>query len=139
MVTNKDARNLLNWLSKQNLIQLQEVPRGTGRVNDNSKSYFLWYVDRRRRRDALLASCYQLLSNLHTRREEEIVKRADLIHKLERTDVQEDPALLSDLERTQLEELEWKIEALDVAIQRADEDVFVLRDLPGLIPELTVS
>lgn len=55
-------------------------------------------------------------------------KRAALIRKLKRTDVQEDDSLLNDVEKRAKEECEVLEDKLEVSMMRLDEVILLLRD-----------
>jgi hypothetical protein len=65
---------------------------------------------------------------VYERKQFETEQRRTLLHKLERTDVKEDPDLLSDDEKAELEKFRRLIRCLDAHILRLDEHVTLLRD-----------
>lgn len=129
-MTSKDVRELCLRLLSNSLIELQEVPRTAN--HDPSRTFFLFYVDFRKLCSQLLEDLYKAQANIQARKAEEYRKHQTLLEKSSRSDVKEDPKLLSVWERRDLEALERKMEALTVGELRIEADVFVLNDLPWL-------
>merc|ERR1711879_73243 len=73
MVNPDQGREILNAMTCQCLISLQEVPRGL-----NIPSFWLYYVDPKRAEMAVLQSIYQAILNLRIRFRVESAKVAPL-------------------------------------------------------------
>ncbi|TNY22295.1 hypothetical protein DMC30DRAFT_445354 [Rhodotorula diobovata] len=122
----KEAREVLGRLSAAQLIEPQEVPRTADRAP--SRTLYLWFVDFNKVVTALIGHHYKALANVQAQRQHQLELRRGLVDKRERTDVRNDPGLLTKRDKEQLEELDKTLEALAVAEQRLDEQLFVLRE-----------
>ncbi|GAA5898407.1 DNA-directed RNA polymerase III subunit C82 [Sporobolomyces salmoneus] len=122
----KEAREVLARLSNARLIEPQEVPRSADRAP--SRTLYLWYVDFNRTVTSLIAHHYKALANIQAQRFEQLERKRGLVEKRERTDVRENEALLTNRDREDAEELDWKLEALATAEMRIDKQLFVLRE-----------
>ncbi|GAA6043271.1 hypothetical protein JCM8097_003026 [Rhodosporidiobolus ruineniae] len=122
----KDAREVLGRLSSSGFIEPQEVPRSADR--NPSRTLYLWFVDFNKVTSSLVDHFYKALGNVQAQRQEQLEKRRGLVEKRERTDVRENEALLTARDRESIHELDQTLEALAVAEQRIDEQLFVLRE-----------
>ncbi|GAA5820142.1 hypothetical protein JCM3770_005389 [Rhodotorula araucariae] len=122
----KEAREVLGRLSANGLIEPQEVPRTADRAP--SRTLYLWFVDFNKVVTALIAHHYKALANVQAQREHQLALRRGLVDKRERSDVRENDALLTKRDHEAIVELEQTLEALAVAEQRLDEQLFVLRE-----------
>ncbi|GAA5858235.1 hypothetical protein JCM8547_005703 [Rhodosporidiobolus lusitaniae] len=123
----KDAREVLGRLSNAGFIEPQEIPRSADRAP--SRTLYLWFVDFNKVVTALVGHHYKALANLQAQRAHQADKRKALVEKRERTDVRENEALLTKRDLEMIQELDQTMEALAVAEQRIDEQLFVLREL----------
>lgn len=126
----KDVRLLCTKLLAASLIELQEVPKTADRAP--SRTFHLFFVDFGKLCAHFLESLYQAQANVMARKAAERAKMEALIEKSARTDVKNDPKLLTPFEREQLRGLERKLGALETAVLRIESDVFVLKELPWL-------
>lgn len=122
----KDAREVLGRLSAAGLIEPQEVPRSADRAP--TRTIYLWFVDFNKVVTALVAHHYKALANVQAQRQHQLERRRGLVDKRERTDVRENDQLLSKRDQEAIVDLDQRLEALAVAEQRLDEQLFVLRD-----------
>ncbi|OCB84153.1 hypothetical protein A7U60_g8829 [Sanghuangporus baumii] len=123
------VRPLLSLLSAESLISIQEVPKGADR--NPQRTIYLWYVDLQKAYTVLLGNFYKTLYNIETRRraeKDDTAVRA-VLEKSERSDVREDPSLLSRFEREVLRAWEERRDKLTILEMRVEEAVFILRDL----------
>ena len=97
-------------------------------------TYWFRYVDLHKAYAVAIGNLYKTLYNVNSRRraEEEDVTVQAVLQKCQRTDVQEDPSLLSRIERETLRAWEEKRDKLLVLEMRVEEAVFILRDLAVL-------
>ncbi|GAA5989633.1 hypothetical protein JCM11641_002907 [Rhodosporidiobolus odoratus] len=123
----KDARSILGRLSSSGFIEPQEIPRSADRAP--SRTLYLWFVDFNKVVTSLVSHHYKALANLQAQRVFQLKKRQGLVEKRERTDVREDQGLLSKRDLEMVRELDQTLEALAVAEQRIDEQLFVLREM----------
>lgn len=65
---------------------------------------------------------------MQAQRQHQLELRRGLVDKMERTDVRKDDSLLTKRDQEGIVELEQTLEALAVAEQRLDEQLFVLRE-----------
>ncbi|GAA6024508.1 hypothetical protein JCM10207_000399 [Rhodosporidiobolus poonsookiae] len=122
----KDAREVLGRLSSAGFIEPQEVPRSADRAP--SRTLYLWFVDFNKVVTALVGHHYKALANVQAQRQHQLERRRGLVEKRERTDVREDESLLSKRDREMIAEMDQTMEALAVAEQRIDEQLFILRE-----------
>ncbi|BGP28188.1 RNA polymerase III subunit C82 [Rhodotorula toruloides] len=122
----KETREVLGRLSSSGLIEPQEVPRSADRAP--SRTLYLWFVDFNKVVTSLIAHHYKALANLQAQRQHQLEERRGLVDKRERTDVRENEALLTKRDQEAIAELDKTMEALAVAEQRLDEQLFVLRE-----------
>ncbi|GAA5833381.1 hypothetical protein JCM11251_003478 [Rhodosporidiobolus azoricus] len=123
----KEAREVLGRLSSSGFVEPQEIPRSADRAP--SRTLFLWFVDFNKVVTSLVSHHYKALANVQSQRQVQVEKRRGLIEKRERTDVRENEELLTKRDREMLQELDQTLEALAVAEQRLDEQLFVLREM----------
>ncbi|BGP21127.1 hypothetical protein JCM10213_008960 [Rhodosporidiobolus nylandii] len=123
----KDAREVLGRLSSSGFVEPQEIPRSADRAP--SRTLFLWFVDFNKVVTSLVAHHYKALANVQAQRQHQLRKRQGLVEKRERTDVREDSSLLTKRDQEAIRELDQTLEALAVAEQRLDEQLFVLREM----------
>ncbi|KAL5529325.1 hypothetical protein ACEPAG_5310 [Sanghuangporus baumii] len=129
MMAATTVRPLLSLLSAESLISIQEVPKGADR--NPQRTIFLWYVDLQKAYTVLLGNFYKTLYNIETRRraeKEDTTVRA-VLEKSERSDVREDPNLLSRFEREVLRAWEGRRDKLTILEMRVEEAAFILGDL----------
>ncbi len=124
-----DVRTLLARLHEANIIELQQIPRGTERAAQ--RMIFFWHIDLSRTYGSLLSSFYKTLANLAQRRAAELERRQALLDRANRTDVKNDLSLLSERDRKELGEMHEVLVQIALAEMRTELNVFVLRDLPG--------
>lgn len=122
----KEAREILSHLSASGLIEPQEVPRSADRAP--SRTIYLWFVDFNKVVTSLVHHHYKALANLQAQRAYQLEQRRGLVDKRERSDVRADPTLLSARDNAAIIELDKILEAIAVAEQRVDEQLFVLRE-----------
>ncbi|POY72143.1 hypothetical protein BMF94_4876 [Rhodotorula taiwanensis] len=122
----KEAREILSHLSASGLIEPQEVPRSADRAP--SRTIYLWFVDFNKVVTSLVHHHYKALANLQAQRAYQLEQRRGLVDKRERSDVRADPTLLSARDNAAIVELDKVLEAIAVAEQRVDEQLFVLRE-----------
>ncbi|GAA5849254.1 hypothetical protein JCM9279_006427 [Rhodotorula babjevae] len=122
----KEAREVLGRLSAAQLIEPQEVPRTADRAP--SRTLYLWFVDFNKVVTSLIGHHYKALANVQAQRQHQLELRRGLVDKMERTDVRKDDSLLTKRDQEGIVELEQTLEALAVAEQRLDEQLFVLRE-----------
>ncbi|KAI5481085.1 hypothetical protein MNV49_006271 [Pseudohyphozyma bogoriensis] len=121
----KEARECLGKLTAAALIEQQEVPRSADRAP--TRTFFLWFVDYNKVVEALIDHQYKALANLQAQKSHQLGLRKALVEKRERSDVREDPKLLSKRDQEQIRELDDKLEALTVAEMRIDKDLFIMQ------------
>lgn len=123
------VRTLLTLLSADTLVTIQEVPKGADR--NPQRTIYLWYVDLQKAYSVLLVNFYKTLYNIGARRraEQEDPTVKAVLAKSERSDVREDPSLLSRVEREVLTAWEERRDKLSVLEMRVEEAVLILRDL----------
>ncbi|KAJ7771765.1 RNA polymerase III subunit RPC82-domain-containing protein [Mycena metata] len=130
MIPGKDVRPLLALMSAESLISTQEVPKSNDR--NPARMFYLWHVDLPKAYSVILGNLYKTLYNIGVRRQaeqEEPMLKA-VLAKRERSDVsQDEAALMSRMELDMIKEWEAKREKLTVLEMRAEESVFILRDL----------
>ncbi|EPQ28295.1 uncharacterized protein PFL1_04122 [Pseudozyma flocculosa PF-1] len=128
LISINETRDICSRLFASSLLGLQEIPKTKDR--DPAKTFFLWFVDEEKCKAWLIDRLYQTLARLGQRRNEEMRRQAPLLRKVERTDVKSDTVgLLSEWERENWHRLEMILQAITVAENRVEMDVFVLRDL----------
>ena len=69
---------------------------------------------------------YQALSNLATRMDKELHDRESLMARLARADVDYDASRLGEVDQQELGRLNLRLEYLKTAMERADEDRYLL-------------
>ena len=131
-IPQKDVREQLGKLAVQGFIDLQEVPKTNDRMT--SRAHLLWFVNEKKCFSLLLKQLYKTAANLRQRRHFEVEQRQTLEDKLSRSDVKENPKLLSEKERADAHALREMLGKLDVQEQRIEQMIFVVRDI-GLAEE----
>lgn len=131
-IPQKDVREQLGKLAVQGFIDLQEVPKTNDRMT--SRAHLLWFVNEKKCFSLLLKQLYKTAANLRQRRQFETEQRQTLEDKLSRSDVKENPQLLSEKERADAHALEEMLAKLEVQEQRIEQMIFVVRDI-GLAEE----
>lgn len=120
-------------LSAFPFIETQEIPKTKDRAPN--KTVFLWYVDLDKCYANLLSRLHESVTKSHYRMALELDKKRAQLEKAERRDIKESGGIESEyftaVEKWELETLELKMEALIVARERLDRDIFILRDLPS--------
>lgn len=139
MIPLREARQILSELQKLSLIDIQEVPKTAAKARNPmfpSADYHLWGIDLRKAYGFLLAGVYKTAANLVQRREKEVEKRAALLAKIDRPDLEgvDVTTFLSVKDQTDLGELNNALTMLSLAETRTDLVTMMLRDLPGGIP-----
>ncbi|TXT13111.1 hypothetical protein VHUM_01512 [Vanrija humicola] len=137
MIPLREARHILSELQKLSLIEIQEVPKtaAKGRNMFPGSDYHLWGIDLRKAYGFLLSGVYKTLANIVQRRSRETEKRAALLAKLDRPDLQGAiEQYLNAKDQTDLAELNNATTMLSLAETRTDLVVMMLRDLPGGVP-----
>lgn len=117
----KEAREALSKLSSLSLIETQEVPRSADRAP--SRTLYLFYTDVPKLTQSLLLHLYKAMANVHAQKRYQLELKRGLVEKRERGR----GAGLTRADLEGLEKLETVLEALEVANQRIDRDVFLLK------------
>jgi DNA-directed RNA polymerase III subunit RPC3 len=128
LVKQKDARTKLAEMQMAGVVDIQEVPRDSGRTT--SRTIFLWYFDVERVSTILLDSIYKNMSRCFQRLDIERRRVQDVLALTERTDLlDEEPEKYMDQEQLNtLHEIEDKEESILGHIGRLDELVAIFRD-----------
>ena len=128
LVKQKDARTKLAEMQMAGVVDIQEVPRDSGRTT--SRTIFLWYFDVERVSTILLDSIYKNMSRCFQRLDIERRRVQDVLALTERTDLlDEQPEKYMDQEQLNtLHEIEDKEESILGHIGRLDELVAIFRD-----------
>jgi DNA-directed RNA polymerase III subunit RPC3 len=128
LVRQKDVRTKLAEMQMAGVVDIQEVPRDSGRTT--SRTIFLWYFDVERVSTILLDSIYKNMSRCFQRLDIERRRVQDVLALTERTDLlDEQPEKYMDTEQlNMLHEIEEKEESLLGHIGRLDELVAIFRD-----------
>jgi DNA-directed RNA polymerase III subunit RPC3 len=128
LVKQKDARTKLAEMQMAGVVDIQEVPRDSGRTT--GRTIFLWYFDVERVSTILLDSIYKNMSRCFQRLDIERRRVQDVLALTERTDLlDEQPEKYMDQEQLNtLHEIEDKEESLLGHIGRLDELVAIFRD-----------
>jgi DNA-directed RNA polymerase III subunit RPC3 len=128
LVKQKDARTKLAEMQMAGVVDIQEVPRDSGRTT--SRTIFLWYFDVERVSTILLDSIYKNMSRCFQRLDIERRRVQDVLALTERTDLlDEKPEKYMDQEQLNtLHEIEDKEESILGHIGRLDELVAIFRD-----------
>lgn len=128
LLTRRDILTKLAQMQMAGIVDIQEVPRDTGRTT--ARTIFLWYFDTERVSNRLLDSVYKCMSRCYQRLEVEKRRARDFIIPTERTDVQHLP-LEEYLEQTTINGfLAFKAteEKIFGEISRLDELIGIFRD-----------
>ncbi|KAI8577106.1 hypothetical protein K450DRAFT_253690 [Umbelopsis ramanniana AG] len=126
MLPAKDTREKLALLCTHGICDIQEVPKSADRAP--SRTIFLWFVSLDKCYQELLIDLYRSIANVRQRIRVELATRQRLLEKMERKDVSENQDLLSAGDKKAIEELNKKVERLEVSAGRLDEMVMVYRD-----------
>jgi DNA-directed RNA polymerase III subunit RPC3 len=128
LVKQKDVRTKLAEMQMAGVVDIQEVPRDSGRTT--SRTIFLWYFDVERVSTILLDSIYKNMSRCFQRLDIERRRVQDVLTLTERTDLlDEQPEKYMVPEQLNvLHEIEAKEESLLGHISRLDELVAIFRD-----------
>ncbi|KAI8989255.1 RNA polymerase III subunit RPC82-domain-containing protein [Pilobolus umbonatus] len=126
MLPPKDTREKLALLNTEGFVEIQEIPRTTDRAP--GRCFYLWYVPLDKCYQELLMNSYKIVCNLQQRKIHELDNRKWLIDKLNRKDVMENPELLSDSEKIEVEKMNKVIERIEVSKSRIDKVIMILRD-----------
>ncbi|KAI9285252.1 RNA polymerase III subunit RPC82 helix-turn-helix domain-containing protein [Umbelopsis sp. AD052] len=126
MLPAKDTREKLALLCTHGICDIQEVPKSADRAP--SRTIFLWFVSLDKCYQELLIDLYRSIANVRQRIRHELATRQRLLEKMERKDVSENQDLLSAGDKKAIEELNKKVERLEVSAGRLDEMVMVYRD-----------
>jgi DNA-directed RNA polymerase III subunit RPC3 len=128
LVKQKDVRTKLAEMQMAGVVDIQEVPRDSGRTT--SRTIFLWYFDVERVSTMLLDSIYKNMSRCFQRLDIERRRVQDVLALTERTDLldeQPEQYMAQDQLNT-LHEIEDKEDSLLGQIGRLDELVAIFRD-----------
>ncbi|KAL7267166.1 RNA polymerase III subunit C82 [Rhizina undulata] len=127
LLKQKETRATLTSLQESGHLELQEVPKTHPPAV--AKTYFLWYHDPERARRILIGDIYKAMSRCIQRTNCEREKRASLLEKWERTDVQANQEeYLSPNEKRELSIWRSREERLLVQLFRLDRMIMILRD-----------
>ncbi|RCH91642.1 RNA polymerase III subunit C82, partial [Rhizopus azygosporus] len=126
MLPATDTREKLMLLNTKGLVEIQEVPRTADRAP--SRCFHLWYVPLEKCFQELLVDSYRVICNIQQRKRQELKLRQRLIEKINRKDVLENPDLLGEGEKKEIEQMNKVLERLEVAKSRMDTVVMILRD-----------
>jgi DNA-directed RNA polymerase III subunit RPC3 len=128
LVKQKDVRTKLAEMQMAGVVDIQEVPRDSGRTTN--RTIFLWYFDVERVSTILLDSLYKNMSRCLQRLDIERRRVQDVLTLTQRTDLlDEDPEKYMVPEQlNMLHEIEDKEESLLGHIGRLDELVAIFRD-----------
>ncbi|KAI9475417.1 MAG: RNA polymerase III subunit RPC82-domain-containing protein [Benjaminiella poitrasii] len=126
MLPPKDTREKLALLKLKSFVEIQEVPKSADRAP--SRCFHLWYVPLEKCYEELLVDCYRSIADLQQRKMYELTVRKRLIDKVNRSDVIENPDLLGEAEKKEIENMEKILERLEVSKARIDNVVMILRD-----------
>ncbi|KAJ3102289.1 hypothetical protein HDU97_000646 [Phlyctochytrium planicorne] len=113
MVTNQNARQNLYKLFQHGMVLLQEVPRTLDHAS--SRTYYLWFVSLGNCVQTLEEISYHTCLNLKLRRVKELSDNHALIEKSQRSDVVEDPTLLTQPEQDGLKHFENQTRMLRIS------------------------
>lgn len=128
MVSGKEARERLYIMLQHGFVHLQEVPKSADHAP--SRTIYLWTIPMDRLKHQFAGDLKKVLVNLMERILHERSKYRLLITKTERSDVAANPAaLLSPLERAQLEALNHVLGRLEFQITRIMTEFIVLAHL----------
>lgn len=123
LMTGKDVRERLYLMMEDSLVQLQEVPRTAAADHAPSRTLYLWAVSSPRRLPfSLRRSTLNMLHNLLLKRKDELYKNSAIITKCSRTDVIEDPSLLTVQEQEDADRLDKRIYSIDQSVMDIAND-----------------
>ncbi|KAG1449141.1 hypothetical protein G6F46_008167 [Rhizopus delemar] len=126
MLPAKDTREKLALLKTKGFVEIQEVPRTADRAP--GRCFHLWYVPLEKCYQEVLVDSYRIICNLQQRKRQELKLRKRLVDKIARKDVMENPDLLGEGEKKEIEQMNKVFERLEVAKSRVDLVVMILRD-----------
>ncbi|KAJ3153818.1 DNA-directed RNA polymerase III subunit RPC3 [Geranomyces variabilis] len=126
LVPLKTARHCLYAMHNAGLAFIQDVPKTLD--HSAARTFFLWYVSIPKSTTQLAQSAYHALANLKRRRATEIEARALLIEKMNRTDIIEGDAQLSESEAAAVENLNRVVDQLIGSEIRMAEMLMVLEE-----------
>ncbi|KAI9248910.1 hypothetical protein BY458DRAFT_445574 [Sporodiniella umbellata] len=126
MLPAKDTREKLALLMTKGFVEIQEVPRTADRAP--GRCFYLWYVPAEKCYSEVLVDAYRIVCNLQQRKQHELRIRERLVNKMNRKDVLENPDLLSDPEKKEIEQMKKVMERLEVAKARIGSVIMILRD-----------
>ncbi|KAI8074565.1 hypothetical protein BC940DRAFT_329112 [Gongronella butleri] len=89
----------------------------------------VWHLDTEHAYAQLLVDVYTTIMRLQMRRQHERDACTNLLAKQDRDDVRENQDLLDDKDKANLDALDAKEERIDVAIERLDSMILLLRDI----------
>lgn len=123
LMTGKDVRERLYLMMEDSLVQLQEVPRTAAADHAPSRTLYLWAISSPRRLpSSLRRSTLNMLHNLLLKRKDELQKNSAIITKCSRTDVIEDPSLLTVQEQEDADRLDKRIYSIDQSVMDIAND-----------------
>ncbi|KAM0127007.1 hypothetical protein ACHAO1_009760 [Botrytis cinerea] len=127
LIKQQDSRTTLVNMQMHGMVDIQEVPRDTGRMI--VRTIHLWFCDEDRVTSLLLDRTYKAMSRCLQRLDVEKRRKANIIALSERTDVQgQEEAFLRPEQMNQLREIRAKEEDLLGQICRLDELVGIFQD-----------
>src|ERR1700709_1546780 len=118
MLPAKDTREKLALLCTHGICDIQEVPKSADRAP--SRTFFLWFVNLEKCYQELLMDIYRSIANVRQRTRHELAARQRLLEKMERKDVSENQDLLSAADKKAIEDLNKKVEKLEISVARLD-------------------
>ncbi|KAJ3218853.1 RNA polymerase III subunit C82 [Dinochytrium kinnereticum] len=123
MVSHRIWRLLYN---KGKLDEKEEVPRTMDHAP--ARTYYLWFVSLSKCIQTMVEISHRSLMNLKLRRSKQVVEMAPLLDKSKRSDVVEDPSLLTEMERTALQKFRDQLNMMRVSELRLETALLVLKD-----------
>ncbi|KAG0130216.1 RNA polymerase III subunit RPC82-domain-containing protein [Tuber indicum] len=127
LLKQKEIRSILTGLQESGYLHLQEVPKTS--IPQISRTYFLWFHDPDRAIQSLVTDTYKAMSRAIQRTNVERAKRASLLEKWERSDVQANvEEYLTTSEKRELEIWLSREEKLLGQLMRLDRTMMILRD-----------
>ncbi|CAG8637023.1 3669_t:CDS:2 [Paraglomus brasilianum] len=124
MLTQADARKIIDQLFVEGLVELQEVPKAADRAP--SRTYYLWYAEPERCYQKILTCLYRTLGNIHEQRMYEKEGYARLIERRAIARLRSTMHLMTPEEKEQLRIFDQSMERLDVAALRIVNLVMIL-------------
>jgi DNA-directed RNA polymerase III subunit RPC3 len=124
----KATREALYLLLRGGFAHIQDVPK-TQTDRSAQKTFFLWYVDLTKSREALLDYCYKTIHRMRQRRLVEEQRNPTLRTKLEREDVKaNEDELLTEDEKRVLQTMRLSSQRFDTAETALDDMLLRLKE-----------